>query len=83
MIGGDGGLYSFEHFCNVTSLPRFASNKMCEMEQKSFVEFSKMSLLREPSPPVSETQEVSGGKIVLLESEKNETGTCKSDGRFV
>jgi hypothetical protein len=70
VIGVDGGLYSFEHFCDVTSLPRFASNKMCEMEQKSFVEFSKMSLLREPSPPVSETQEVSGGKTCCWRARK-------------
>jgi hypothetical protein len=40
------------------------------MEQKRFVEFSKMALFRKPPPPVSETQEMSGEKLCGWRTEK-------------
>lgn len=74
MIGGDGGLYSFEHFCNVTSLPPFASNQVCEMEQTLSSAFPKMSLFREPTPPGEREQEIGGGKLCCWRTRKMKQG---------
>jgi hypothetical protein len=48
------------------------------MEQTPRLAFSKMSLFREPSPPVSETQEISGEKLCGWRTRKMKQGQAHS-----
>jgi hypothetical protein len=68
----------------VTGLPLRASNEVCEIEQKPFVEFSKMSLCREDVPAGELDITNQPGEHEAVGEHKNEAETGGSnDGRFV